>query len=229
MFPLRDHQKTYNFPIITTGLIVVNVIVFLIETIFSDTEAFIFTYSLVPERVDFLALATLYPFITSQFLHAGIIHIASNLWFLRIFGDNVEDRFGHIKYLFIYLLSGVVGGFVQYMFSPNSEIPMLGASGAVAGILGAYLVFFPKHQIETLIPFGFFSRVMNLPAYLILIYWFVIQLFSGVGSVVYTQVGGGVAFWAHIGGFATGWLVAKMFKGRGRGSELEFRGYDYVN
>ena len=174
-----------------------------------NPEAFINSYALIPAKIDFGHYLTLTPFITSQFLHAGFVHIIGNMWFLRIFGDNVEEKFGHAPYLFIYLLSGVVGGLAQYIFSPSSEIPMLGASGAVAGVLGAYLVFFPRHRIKTFVPMGFFIRIMNLPASLILIYWFVIQLFSGVGSLAVAQVGG-VAFWAHVGGFATGYIIAKI-------------------
>jgi membrane associated rhomboid family serine protease len=222
MFPLRDHQPSYKFPLITVIIIAVNVIVFLIELTVASPDSFIYTFALVPKLVDFSNLISLYPFITSQFLHAGFLHILSNMWFLKIFGDNVEERFGHVFYLLIYLLAGVVGGLVQYIFSPNADIPMLGASGAVAGVLGAYLVFFPKHQIETLIPFGVFSRIIYVPASFMLFYWFVTQLFSGIGSVAYAQIGG-VAWWAHIGGFATGWIIAKLMQREG---EVRFEGFE---
>ena len=212
MFPLRDSHKSHKYPLSTVIVILVNAFVFGLELFVLDTEGFINSYALIPANVDFTNYITFTPFITSQFLHAGFLHIISNMWFLKIFGDNVEERFGHIKYLLIYLFSGVVGGLAQYLLSPNSDIPMLGASGAVAGILGAYLVFFPKHQIETLIPFGLFSRIVNLPASLMLIYWFATQIFSGVGSIAIAQIGG-VAWFAHIGGFATGWIIAKFSKG----------------
>ena len=212
MFPLKDHYRTSKLALITYLLITLNVIVFVFEIFAPEPDLFIETYALIPQFVNFKNLESLYPFITSQFLHAGFLHIISNMWFLRIFGDNVEERFGHIKYLIVYLLSGIVGGLIQHLFTPDSDIPMLGASGAVAGVLGAYLVFFPKHQIETLIPFGLFSRIVNIPASFMLVYWFVIQLFSGVGSIAYINTGG-VAFWAHIGGFACGWLIAKFYKG----------------
>ena len=228
MFPLRDNRPTYIFPLITYAVILLNVLVFLIELAVPDLDSFIDSYALTPSLVDFRNLATLLPFITSQFLHAGFVHIISNMWFLKIFGDNVEEKFGSFFFTFVYLLSGIVGGVTQYILSPNSEIPMLGASGAVAGVLGAYLVFFPGHQIETLIPMGFISRIVNLPASLMLIYWFITQFFSGVGSIAFTQVGG-VAFWAHVGGFATGWIIARLFGGRKRGSEINFEGYDYVS
>jgi len=208
MLPIRDHQRASKTPILTYLIIVVNILVFLIEL--ASPDDFIFQYALIPVLVNFGSLQTLTPFITSQFLHAGFLHIISNMWFLNIFGDNVEERFGKLLYLPIYLISGVVGAVSQYLLSPGSDIPMLGASGAVAGVLGAYLVFFPRHTVETLIPFGFFSQIVNLPASVILIYWFVIQFFSGVGSIAVAQVGG-VAWFAHIGGFATGWLIAKVF------------------
>lgn len=209
MFPLRDSHHTYKFPLVTLLIIVANVLVFLAELTAFDPETFIASYALFPAKVDFGSYLTLTPFITSQFLHAGFLHIIGNMWFLRIFGDNIEEKFGSIRYLFIYLLSGVIGGLLQYIFSPNSEIPMLGASGAVAGVLGAYLVFFPHHKIETFVPVGLFFSRINIPASIMLIYWFVIQVFSGVGSVAVAQVGG-VAFWAHVGGFATGWLIAEI-------------------
>lgn len=209
MFPLRDHFPTTKFEVITYLIIAINVLVFFIELTSFNSDAFVDSYALVPAFVDFSNLATLTPFITSQFLHAGFVHIISNMWFLKVFGDNVEEKFGSFIYAFVYLLSGIAGGLVQYVLSPNSDIPMLGASGAVAGVLGAYLVFFPKHQIETLVPMGFFTRVVNLPASFVLVYWFIIQFFSGVGSIAISQVGG-VAFWAHIGGFATGWIIAKI-------------------
>ena len=209
MFPLRDNHPTYKFALITRLLIVVNIFVFLLEVFSANPDAFIHKYALIANNVSLLNLGSLYPFITSQFLHAGVLHVVSNMWFLKIFGDNVEDKFGSLKYLLIYLSSGVVGGLAQYVFAPASDIPMLGASGAVAGVLGAYLVFFPSHRIETLIPMGLFTRVVELPASIMLIYWFVIQLFSGVGSVAVAQVGG-VAWWAHVGGFATGWILAKL-------------------
>ncbi len=225
MFPLRDSHPTYIFPVITLLIIVINVLVFIIEIISPNPDVFIAGYALIPSLVDFKDIFTLIPFITSQFLHAGFIHIIGNMWFLKIFGDNVEEKFGHLGFLAIYLLSGVIGGLAQYIFVPNSEIPMLGASGAVAGVLGAYLVFFPKHRIETLVPMGFFTRIINIPASFMLLYWFVIQFFSGVGSFAITQVGG-VAWWAHVGGFATGWIIARLIQRSPAAEEGEILGHD---
>lgn len=211
MFPLRDSHKTHKFPLITILLIVVNAFIFLLELSVVDPNAFIETYALIPSEVSYRNYLTWIPFITSQFLHAGFLHIISNMWFLRIFGDNVEERFGHLFFLLAYLTSGVFGGVLQYLFLPGSEIPMIGASGAVAGVLGAYLVFFPHHKVKTLIPLGFFWTTVNVSASFMLVYWFVIQLFSGLGSIADTQTGG-VAFWAHIGGFAFGYIVAKIYR-----------------
>ncbi|KKQ52497.1 hypothetical protein A2865_03550 [Candidatus Woesebacteria bacterium RIFCSPHIGHO2_01_FULL_39_17] len=219
MFPLHDTVRTYKYPLITILIITANAFVFFLELVAPNTELFIDQYALIPANVNFSNLSSLTPFITSQFLHAGFLHILSNMWFLKIFGDNVEEKFGSIFYLFIYLLSGVVGGLIQYLFSPDSTIPMLGASGAVAGVLGAYLVFFPRHQIETLIPFGFYMSTVRLSAQVMLLYWFITQLFSGVGSVAVAQIGG-VAFWAHVGGFVAGWLIAKLSRGSSS-SEVE--------
>jgi membrane associated rhomboid family serine protease len=212
MFPLRDAQEAKIFPLITYAIIAINAIVFFLEVTAVDADAFIETYALIPASVNFSNYLTLTPFITSQFLHAGFLHIISNMWFLKIFGDNVEEKFGHIPYLFIYLLTGTVGIFIQYLIVSESAIPMLGASAAVAGVLGAYLVFFPHHRIETLVPLGFFITTLNIPASVMLFYWFITQLFSGVGSIAIAQTGG-VAFWAHVGGFVSGWVIAKLYSG----------------
>ena len=219
MFPLRDAQEARIFPLITYAIIAVNVVVFFLEITAPDPDTFIEQYALIPSSVNFSNYLTLTSFITSQFLHAGFLHIISNMWFLKIFGDNIEERFGRIRYLFIYLLTGTVGIFIQYLFAIDSTIPMLGASAAVAGVLGAYLVFFPHHRIETLVPLGFFITTVNIPASVMLFYCFITHLFSGVGSVAIAQTGG-IAFWAHVGGFASGWIIAKLYRGLGN-SEIE--------
>lgn len=213
MFPLRDHNHSHRFPLITVLLIIANVLVFLYQLSLPNVETFVFEYGLVPAHVNLLNLATLAPFITSMFLHGGWLHIISNMWFLWIFGDNIEATLGHVKYILFYVISGLAAALLQYLITPGSEIPMVGASGAIAGVLGGYLVLFPAAKIETLIAgFGFFTRV-NVPASFMLFYWFATQLFSGAGSVVtgmHTQ--GGVAFFAHIGGFAAGWLIMNAVK-----------------
>lgn len=216
MLPIRDHEPSHRFPFITIALIALNVLVFLAELQAGDqTDAFIARWALIPRLVDFGDFGTLTPFVTSQFLHGGILHIVFNMWYLWIFGDNVEARLGHGTYLLFYLVSGVIAALAQFAVSTTSPIPMLGASGAVAGVLGAYLVFFPHHRVDTLLPyFGFWSRA-TLPAGAVLFFWFIGQLFSGVGSLGASAASGGVAFWAHIGGFAFGWIVAHVVRGRG--------------
>lgn len=208
MLPLRDTQPARIFPFWTIAIILANVFVFLLELTAPDIEVFISQYALIPARVSFLDFASLSPFVTSQFLHGGFLHIASNMWFLWIFGDNVEERLGFLWFPVFYLAAGVVGGLAQYIFIPGSTLPMLGASGAVAGVLGAYYAMFPKHNIRTLVPvFGFFT-VMNLPASLMLFYWFFTQIFSGVATIATGAFAlGGVAWFAHVGGFGLGWFL----------------------
>lgn len=213
MIPLRDSHPAGIFPIWTIAIIALNILVFFLQLSAPDLEEFIFKYALVPSAVDFSNFSTLIPFVTNQYLHGGFLHIGSNMLFLWVFGDNVESKLGPIFFPIFYTIAGVIGGLSQYLISPYSDIPMLGASGAVAGVLGAYFAMFPHHTIKTLVPvFGFVS-VVNLPASVMLVYWFVTQLFSGVGSVAFAPSDvGGVAYLAHIGGFVTGWLVGSSFK-----------------
>jgi membrane associated rhomboid family serine protease len=162
--------------------------------------------------VRFTDYTTLIQFVTSIFLHGGWLHIISNMWFLWIFGDNVEGSLGHFWYLILYLASGVIGGLAQYLFMPDSNIPMLGASGAVAGALGAYFLLFPHHKIKTLLPILGFITFTNVSAYIMLGYWFVLQVFSGAMSIPGSRIDeGGVAFWAHVGGFVAGLIIGKIF------------------
>lgn len=213
MIPLRDSVATRRWPAITYGLILINIFVFLLEFLSPNLDDFINQYALIAANVSFSNLFSLYPFLTSQFLHAGFVHLLSNMWFLKIFADNVEEAFGSAKFLLFYLFCGIVAGLTQYLFMMNSTIPMLGASGAVAGVLGAYYLFFPRHRIETLIPVWGFWRIVDLPASFMLLYWFIIQLFAGFGSLVAgPALVGGVAFFAHAGGFLAGWLIAKSGK-----------------
>lgn len=201
MFPLRDTQPSYSKPIVTVALIVINILVFLFEFSLDDysKNAFIGTFGLVPDRFHFANV------LTSMFLHGGWMHVLGNMWFLWIFGDNIEDILGHGKYLLFYLLCGVGAAMTQVYFSPDSRVPMVGASGAIAGVMGAYMVKFPYSRISTLIFLAFFITTVEVPAWVMLIYWFFIQLISGVGSVGYSQVSqGGTAFLAHVGGFVAG-------------------------
>ncbi len=202
-FPYGDSIKTREFPIITASLIAANVIIFIISL--SDFERIIQTFGFVPELFpSFFAVVTIF---TSMFLHAGFDHIFGNMWYLWIFGDNVEDKLGRLKFIFLYILSGVVASLTQYITDPLSAIPSIGASGAVSGILGFYLVTFPKSRITT--SSGYW--VNEMPAWLVVGFWFVIQLFFGFATLA-GYGGSNVAFFAHIGGFAFGYLAAKAAK-----------------
>lgn len=216
MIPIRDEIKTRQTPVVTYILIAINVIVFIIELNFgSDMDAMMYKYAMIPSEVTTgFDLGDVSNIFTSMFMHAGWTHLIGNMLYLWIFGDNVEDRLGHFKYLVFYLAGGVVAAFAHIAINPSSQVPTVGASGAIAAVLGAYLVMYPRSRIYTFIPFGFFLRLRLLPASLVLILWFVMQLFNGVLSIGSSDVGG-TAFWAHIGGFVFGAFVALLFrKGR---------------
>lgn len=163
MFPIKDHTPSGKFPLVNLGLIAVTIFFFFQELLAPDLEVFLVQWALIPAQVNFTFWPTLLPFLTSIFLHAGWVHIISNMWFLWVFGDNIEAKLGHVSYLIFYLLSGVVAGLAQYLVASTSTLPMLGASGAVAGVLGAYMVFFSKHQVETLVPVFGFLPSCNFP------------------------------------------------------------------
>jgi len=207
MFPIRDTQPSYSRPVVTILIIVLNVLAFLYEFSLDDYSRnyFIANYGLIPDRLHVWAV------FTSMFLHGGWMHIIGNMWFLWIFGDNVEDVMGHGKYLIFYLLCGVAAGMTQVMFNPHSRLPMVGASGAIAGVMGAYLIKFPQSRIVTVVFIFIFLTRIEVPAVLMLLYWFFIQLFSGFGSIGYSQANqGGTAFFAHIGGFIAGMILVKL-------------------
>lgn len=215
MIPISDAEhKPRRFPFVNIALILINLYAFFIQMTIPDPEGFIYKYALVPANIDFSNWSTLYPFITSMFLHGSILHIVSNMVYLWVFGDNVEGEFPPFVYLILYLGSGIVGGLAQYVLSPTSTIPMLGASGAVAGALGAYFILFPHHSIKTLVLLPFFLTVTKISASVMLGYWIILQLISGSGSLG-AGIGqeGGVAYFAHIGGFVAGiaftWLLSR--------------------
>ena len=210
MFPIRDHTPSQSFPIVNYVLIAINIIAFYIQLNAINFDDFILKHGFIPNQFNPLDLTTYAPILYSMFLHGGFFHIASNLWFLHIFGDNVEDRMGHVQYLIVYLLCGIAAVFSQYFFSQNSSIPMIGASGAISGVTGAYIVFFKHAKIEALIPMGYVMERTLLPSWFFLGYWFVLQVFSGVGSLTSIDQGG-VAFFAHIGGFIAGFILAQFF------------------
>lgn len=210
MIPLSDSHPAGRFAFWTITIIIINIYIFFLELTAPNTDAFINQYGLIPSLINFDNYPSLLPFITSQFLHGGFLHIISNMLFLWVFGDNVEAKVGYLTFPLLYLGSGVIGAFSQYLLDPSSTIPMIGASGAVAGVLGAYLAMFPHHTIKTLVPFFGFLTIINVPASFMLIYWFITQIFSGSLSIT-TLDQGGVAYFAHIGGFAFGYIFAKLF------------------
>ena len=213
MIPLRDTRPSNSPPVMTVFIITVNVLVFLYMLSLDpySQNAFIRQYAVVPARLHLSAI------VTSMFLHGGWMHIIGNMWFLWIYGDNVEDVLGHGKYLVFYLLCGVIAALTQYAISPDSRIPTLGASGAIAGVMGAYLIKFPHSRILTLIPIFFFFTTVEIPAVIILVYWFLLQFLSGVGSIGYSSASqGGVAFFAHVGGFIAGMILVNVMGARER-------------
>jgi membrane associated rhomboid family serine protease len=213
MFPLRDVQPSYSRPFVTICIIVVNVLVFLYEASLDDysLNAFISVYGLTPIEFNWTSV------LTSMFLHGGWMHLIGNMWFLWIFGDNIEDILGRGKYVLFYLLSGVAAAMAQYAINADSRVPMVGASGAIAGVMGAYMIKFPHARIESVLFVFFFLTRFDVPAWLMLIYWFATQLFSGVGSIGVTQASeGGTAFFAHIGGFVAGMILLKLLRTRER-------------
>ena len=208
MFPIRDTQPSYSRPVVTTLIIALNVAVFLYEITLDPFSQHHFeqAYALVPARFHFLSI------VTSMFLHGGWMHIIGNMWFLWIFGDNVEDFLGHTKYVVFYLVCGIAAAMTQVFFSTGSRVPIVGASGAIAGVMGAYLIKFPHSRIVTLVFILFFVTTIEVPAVLMLLYWFFIQLVSGVSTMGYSQLSrqGGVAFFAHVGGFVAGMILVTV-------------------
>lgn len=212
MIPISDSIKSRTFPFLNIFLILTTVSVFFLQLTTVDQEEFINQYALIPQIVNFANFSTLIPFVTSIFLHGGFLHIISNMLFLWVFGDNVEGHLGVLPYLVLYLASGITGGLLQYMLMPDSPIPMLGASGAIAGVLGSYFVMFPGSKIKTIVPFFGFITTAEIPAPFMLGYWFLLQVISGTFSLTVSADGGGIAFFAHIGGFVAGFILTMLFK-----------------
>jgi len=220
MIPIRDAIPSRTYPLVTVGLIVVNSLVFLFELSLGERlNDFILDFGIVPIRlfhsynVGYGLIPKYLPFITSMFLHGGWFHVIGNMWYLWIFGDNVEDRMGHFKYFIFYLLCGFVAGFVHIFMNRTSGVPTIGASGAIAGVMGAYFILYPNSKIWTLIPVFLFFRFVEIPAFILLGFWVVMQFLSSAFSSGLSQQGG-VAWWAHIGGFAAGVVLVFVFKKR---------------
>lgn len=219
MFPLSDSVKSKSFPFVTVGLIIINVVVFIFQLISPD--AFTLQYALTPSHVNFSNFITLIPFFTAMFLHGGFFHIISNMWFLGIFGDDVEDHLGKFRFLIFYLAAGIIANVAQFLLQTHSPIPVLGASGAISGVLGAYYILFPRSKIKTFLVVIIFVTIVDIPAVIYLFYWFFLQIFSGVASLSAVSNSGGVAFWAHVAGFVTGLLYANRFKNKEEKNYIE--------
>ena len=209
MIPLRDVIPSRTTPVVTVSIIVINALVFLYEISLGElTNDFILYFGLVPAAFSWVSV------FTSMFVHGGFLHFAGNMLYLWIFGDNVEDRMGHGRFIVFYLLCGAAAAFVQTIVNPDSVVPMVGASGAIAGVMGAYFVLYPRSRILTLVPF-FVFYITEIPAIYFLGIWFFMQFLSGVGSIATATAGqsaGGIAFWAHIAGFVTGVSAVILFR-----------------
>ena len=212
MIPLRALLRRRGTPVLTVLLIAINVLCFLYEMTFPIylRDRFIEHYALIPDR--------LYPitFITSMFLHGGWLHLIGNMWFLWVFGSHIEDAMGSAKFLVFYLVSGVASALVQFAINLGSPIPVIGASGAIAGVMGAFLILYPRVRVVTLVFIIFFITTVDLPAAFMLIYWFAIQLLSGLGSMSSVTQAQGIAWFAHVGGFLAGILLVRVFGNRPR-------------
>lgn len=208
MLPIGDDNSARRtVPLVTYALIVLNVLFFFVEL--NGGDAFIMKWAFVPSRFLANPVGDFPTLFTAMFMHAGPVHLAGNMLYLWIFGDNVEDRFGHIQFAIFYLLCGVAATFAQLAFSMDSNVPNLGASGAVAGVLGAYILMFPQQKVRVLI-----GRVVTpMSAIIVIGFWIVLQFFSGIGSIANTADTGGVAYMAHIGGFIAGFVLTFLLRG----------------
>ncbi|MGA2557220.1 MAG: rhomboid family intramembrane serine protease [Verrucomicrobiota bacterium] len=227
MIPIRDSTPSRSAPVVTRVLILINALVFFYELSLSgkSLQNLFYVFGIVPARFTDPAWASeagfsaggWWVFLTHQFLHGGWLHILSNMWMLWIFGNNVEDAMGHLRYGVFYLLSGVLAGLAQLLAQPHSQVPSLGASGAIAGVLGAYFLLYPKARLTVVQPVFFRPIFFELPAVLYLGLWFGSQLFNGTLALASPEQGGGIAFWAHVGGFCTGMLLCRLFVRRQQG------------
>ena len=215
MFPLYDTARTRKFPLVNLGLILLNGLAFFQELQLSpgELQIFIQQWGLVPARFLGNPEATWLTIFSAMFLHGGWFHILNNMWVLFIFGDNVEARMGGFRYLIFYLMGGAAAGLMQTFILPDSQIPMIGASGAVAGVLGAYLLLFPRSRVASLVPILFIFTIIEIPAVIYLLFWFLSQLYSGWLSIQ-GGAGSGIAWWAHIGGFLFGAFMVFFFARR---------------
>jgi membrane associated rhomboid family serine protease len=209
MIPLSDAtRQPRSVPVVTISIVIVNVVVFILEL--AGGDAFVERWMLVP--ADIVAGRHWITILTAMFMHAGWMHIIGNMVFLWAFGPEIEDAMGPIRYLLFYLLCGLAASLAQIAMAPHSTVPNLGASGAIAGVMGAFLITYPRDQMRTVLLIGWFVRIAFIPAGLLIGFWFIIQLFSQIGSVADVQSGGGVAYAAHVGGFIFGAITGRLFE-----------------
>lgn len=209
MFPIGDDNSSRKvIPFVTYGLLMINVAVFYL--MMQGGYEFIYRWAFVPVRFLSNPLEDWPTIFTSMFMHASWAHIFGNMLYLGIFGDNVEDKFGHLRYLLFYMICGIIATLAQLLFITGSEIPLLGASGAIAGILGAYFLMFPRKQVYVL----FLFRIVPMPAYIVLGLWIVLQMFSSIGTITTMEDAGGVAYIAHVAGFIAGFFLTRIFRKR---------------
>lgn len=220
MIPIRDKTPSHTFPFVNVGLIIINIVVFMYEvSLGQEMAAFVDALGIKPAQFIWLVNneptnlpGLAFPFFSSMFLHGGWFHIIGNMWYLWIFGDNVEDRMGHTRYLIFYILCGIGAGLAHIYFNQTSTIPTIGASGAIAGVMGAYLMLYPFGKVLTLVPFFFFITFIDVPALFFLGFWVILQFIQGTVSSSLPQDTGGVAWWAHLGGFVIGAVLIFVFR-----------------
>ncbi len=230
MFPLRDEVPTRSFPAITILFIAINALVYIYQLTLDESTLNMMVYKWAYIPIEYTHFTQVYPqlavpygltVITSMFMHGGFMHLAGNMLYLWIFGNNVEDNLGKLHFIIFYLLSGIAAVGLHTVLDPNSEIPLIGASGAIAGVLGAYMVLYPKARVHTVIFLGFFVQVVRVPAKVLLVIWFGLQLLYGLPGLV-GGTGGGVAWFAHVGGFVFGWLYFKLLRRRPAYESLDY-------
>ena len=213
MLPIRDTIRSRSFPLVNWLIIILNGLIFYHQSTLSQAqlESFVQAWALVPAKINLADPLTWYPFLTHMWLHGSLLHLISNMWILVIFGDNVEDRLGSIRYLIFYLLGGIGAGLLQYFFTTSPNVPALGASGAIAAVMGAYFLFFPRAKVLSFVPIFLFAWFVEIPAVIYLGIWFLMQVYSGVASLSLPGAESGVAWWAHVGGFLFGLVAGELF------------------
>jgi membrane associated rhomboid family serine protease len=238
MFPIKDSVPSRSVPVVTRALILINAVVFFFELSLpqESVEQIFYLFGIVPARFTHpewaasvgFPIDTYWPILTHQFLHGGLLHILSNMWMLWIFGDNVEDRMGPVRFAVFYLTCGALAGVTQLLINADSTVPSVGASGAIAGVLGAYVLLYPTARLVVMFPIFFFPFFFEVPAVFYLGIWFFIQLFSGTMALAGPQHVGGIAWWAHVGGFIGGMVLCGLFLQRRRRLQPDEHGIEWA-